>query len=829
MRFAPRDAPMARDRAESAPIEWDPARLLASLERVDTLAQEAAQLRAESLHHLAQALPSRALDRKTSRGSFAPLAGLIRRRLWHLPWASPLRALHKRIHWPTLLALNEIRPLDGVAGGWESTGSDPQLAFQAPLPRGWVRFRIRGYAHPAANLVLYLDHGTGMTEGAARRIGVLTGRPREIHILVPFGRAIGARLDPGAGQGRVVIEELELREVTRFSVLMSALMLGMRYRRGDEKSWVWLAHRTICIVRSSGIRGLRQALATQLYRHLSLSDYALWQEQQSVDEPANLAKRSFAYRPLISLIVPVYNVAEPWLRRCVESVRAQLYDNWELCLVDDASTRRHVRTVLNEYATLDPRIRVIFRLKNGHICQASNDALEIANGEFVGLLDHDDEIVPEALYEVVSVLNEHPDADLIYSDEDKIDENGQRHSPYFKPDWSPETLLNHMYTGHLSVYRRSLIEAAGRFREGYEGSQDHDLVLRVAELTSRVVHIPRVLYHWRTLAGSAAGAVDVKPYTAQATIRALRDALLRRGIRGQVGSTPNFPDRFIVTYIPDLSRKVSIIIPTRDQAGLLGRCIESIVRQTTHPNFDICVVDNDSVEEETATLFRDWSQRLGSRFLVVREPGAFNFARSVNRGVQATDGELVLLLNNDTEVLQPDWLNNLAGFAERPDLGAIGCKLLYPNGTIQHGGVVLMRGGVGGHAHAGLAAESPGYFGRMLAAANCAAVTAACLMVRRDAFTAVGGFDTDLAVAFNDVDFCLRIQRMGLRNVCLGNVRLLHHESASRGPDYLPEKQARFNSEVQIMRSRWSALLDADPFYSPHLRQNPVDFGIAVH
>lgn len=743
-----------------------------------------------------------------------------------------LESVTQREYRPRLTPLYHLESRSDQSNVWRSTGNDPQLRLEPPLPWGWVEAKIRGSADPAAGFVMYVDRGSGFDELDARPLGLFGPEMAEVQVLLPFRRARAARLDPGSAPGIVRIDELVLKRVGLWRVAWRALQIYLS-RQPTKNRRARLFRRILDLLLSGRILQLRQLAAKQLQYDIELrrDPYQVWLEQHRfTPRQLNLLRaeaKRFEYSPRISVLVPVYNADENWLRNCIESVLGQAYENWELCLADDASTLPYVRRLLGEYAKQDARIKCVFRERNGHISAATNSALRLATGEYIALLDQDDELSPDALFRVVELLNRHPDADLVYSDEDKIDESGRRHDPYFKPSWSPETLLAQMYVGHLAVYRRSLVEELGGFREGYDGSQDFDLALRVTERTNRVYHIPHVLYHWRAVPGSVAAGLNAKVYAYNAGQCALEDALRRRNLVGEVERYVAYPGRYVVHLRPDLNAKISIIIPTRDLAPVLDRCLRSVFERSTYPNFEVCVVDNGSRKRETLQLFRLWEERAGGRFRVVRQDIPFNFPRLVNAGVAATDGDLLLLLNNDTEVILPNWLDEMAGYAQRREIGAVGCKLLYPDGTVQHAGVILVAG-VAGHSHKGYAADAPGYFGRLLTQINYAAVTGACLMIRRAVFDELGGFDEKLGVAFNDVDFCLRALRNGYRNVCLGHVTLIHHESKSRGYEDTREKQARFAAEIELMRKRWAFILDRDPYYSPHLDPVREDFSIAV-
>ncbi|WP_088890484.1 glycosyltransferase [Leptolyngbya ohadii] len=530
-----------------------------------------------------------------------------------------------------------------------------------------------------------------------------------------------------------------------------------------------------------------------------------------------------AYKPLISVIVPVYNTPEAFLRDAIESVLAQVYPHWELCLADDASPDPHVREVLEEYAGKDDRIKVVFREENGHISRCSNSALELATGEYIALLDHDDTLPPEALYEVAFLLNQHPEADMVYSDEDKLDASGKRCHPYFKPDWCPDTFLSWMYTCHLGVYRRSVINEISGFRVGYEGSQDYDLVLRFTEKTDKIFHIPKILYHWRIHEQSAASGIEAKPYAYIAAEKAIAEALERRGTPGRVEGVPNYGGCYIVSYDIVNPGKVSIIIPTRDLGRLVNQCLDSIFTKTTYPNYEVILIDNGSTEAYTEKVINDWLNREPERFRCYSLPIPFNYSKLNNFGVSKASGDYLLFLNNDTEVLTPDWLEIMVGHAQRKSVGAVGSLLLYPDDTIQHAGVTIGMGGVAGHLYVRMPRTESGYFGQLRTVTNYSAVTGACLMCRRDVFEAVGGFNEAMPVAFNDIDLCLRIVQQGYHNLCTTQAVLYHYESKSRGYEDTPEKQLRFSKECEYMRKTWQEFCEHDPCYSPHLSLNHSD------
>jgi GT2 family glycosyltransferase len=533
-------------------------------------------------------------------------------------------------------------------------------------------------------------------------------------------------------------------------------------------------------------------------------------------------------RPLLSVVMPVYNTDERWLRAAVQSVRDQLYDNWELCIADDCSTKPGVHHVLRELAAQDPRIKVHFRSVNGHISAASNSALALATGEFIVLLDHDDVLPRHALIAVVYELNRHPDADLVYSDEDKIDQSGRRFAPYFKSDWNPELFYGQNMISHLGVYRRALVEQVGGFREGFEGSQDYDLALRVVEQTTpdRIRHIPHILYHWRAIRGSVALAVGEKLYAHDAARRAIQDHFDRSGVRASCEPAPRLPSHHRVRYpLPEIRPHVTIVIPTRDRVELLTRCVDSITSRSTYSPYDIVIVDNGSTRPESHAYFERAGQDRRISVLRVDEP--FNFSRLNNLAVTHAQGTLLCFLNNDMEVISPNWLEEMVGLAVQDDVGAVGAMLYHPDDTIQHAGVILGLGGLAAHAHRNLPRGQAGYFGRATLTQALSAVSAACLMVRKAAFELVGGFDEALAVAYNDVDFCLRLRQAGLRNVWTPFAELYHFESASRGADTSGVARERLLAEAEVMRARWNGALHADPYFNANLSLDRPDFALA--
>lgn len=527
--------------------------------------------------------------------------------------------------------------------------------------------------------------------------------------------------------------------------------------------------------------------------------------------------------------MPVYDPPLDFLDQAIWSVRQQLYPDWEFCIADDASKNSAVRDLLEKHANEDQRIKVVYRTENGHISKASNSALELATGEYIVLFDNDDLLPEHALFHVVEAIHANPDAALIYSDEDKLNKAGVRVDPYFKCDWNPELFLGHNLISHLGVYRSDFVKAIKGFRIGYEGSQDYDFAARIIELIrpDQIVHIPRVLYHWRMLPGSASMGTTEKPYALVASEKALNEHLARQMILANVEAMP-MGMHHVRFHLPDQQPLVSIIIPTRDAMDLVRTCVTSIFNLTTYKNFEILLVDNGSTDVEALRYFGEL-ERAHANLRVILDNRPFNFSALNNNAVKHATGELIALLNNDTEIISPDWLSELVSIAIQKNTGVVGAKLYYPNNNLQHGGVILGLGAnkVAGHMHHNIAKTNYGYYGRAILTQEISAVTAACLVVRKDIYEEVGGLDENLEVAFNDVDFCLKVREAGYRNIWTPHAELYHYESISRGHEDSPEKKVRFEKETRYMQERWEDLLQNDPAYNPNLTLDHSDFSLA--
>ena len=596
--------------------------------------------------------------------------------------------------------------------------------------------------------------------------------------------------------------------------------------------------RGVALLASEGVQGILSRVDSRAAEPAAQGvvaagrTYTDWVNQfdsLSVEAVAALATdlAALTHRPKVSLVMPVYNTLAKDLEAAVASVKAQIYGEWELCVCDDASTQPHVWPILEALAGSDGRIKVMRRESNGHISAATNSALTMCTGDYVAFLDHDDVLAPHALLRVVEWFGAHPGIRLVYSDEDKIGLDGRRFDPYFKPDFNLGLLRSHNYMCHFAVYERSLLEELGGIRLGFEGAQDYDLALRAVDSVGpeQIGHIPHVLYHWRVTPGSTAGGHQEKSYAFLAGQRALTEHLSRRGLPGEVLEAPEAPGMYRVQWaLPEVHPLVSIVIPTRNGTDLLRTCLDSL-KTTRYQSIEVVVVDNGSDDPAALALMAQREQ--AGEIKVLRDPSPFNYSALNNRAVhEMCQGEFVVLMNNDIEITHPEWLAEMVGVALEPRVGCVGARLWYPDGRLQHGGVIMVCG-VAGHAHKYLPKGHHGYMGRAVLTQDFLAVTAACLLIRRSVFEQVGGLDESLKVAFNDVDFCLRVHSAGFRNVWTPFAQMVHHESVTRGHEDTPEKQQRFAGEIGILQKRWPALLANDPCYSPNLTNQSEDFSFA--
>lgn len=748
-----------------------------------------------------------------------------------------VRARLRKLKWLLLGERMGLQPLDQLEhrleGSWRATGYDPKFACVAscyPLKAGWYRLTVDLEMLEGVRLqpMLYFDFGHGMHE--AWSVGLNFIRQGMVHhdgvVLLPYDVRT-MRFDPMDAPGVFRINGLVLRPLSRPQAAWR--MLRALFKRRDESLAPGVGALISGSLQRLSRRDGRHVFATWLYAlYIGLKDakpsYEAWLDLY--DKTAVLP--ALESDVLVSILLPTYNTPDPWLRKCLDSVLAQTYQNWELCIADDASTHLHVKKTLKAYAARDSRIRIIWRDTNGHISAATNSALAVARGSYVAFLDHDDELHPHALATIIGALKENPQWQLVYSDEDKIDTEGNRYDPYFKSDWNPDLFYGQNCVCHLGVYARSLLESVGGLREGMEGSQDWDLALRCSERlrVNQIGHIPRILYHWRAIPGSTALGAGQKGYAHEAGLCALREHFQRIGTNAEVLEIDGMIGAFRVRHpLPAEQPLVSIVVPTRDNVGLLRRCISSILEHTTYSSYEILVVDNQSVEPATLDYFD--SLAANPRIRVLKHDKPFNYSRINNEAVAQCHGQLICLLNNDVEVITPGWLEEMASHAWRPKVGAVGAMLYYPNNTIQHAGVIIGVHGVAAHPYCRMPRGYEGQMNRARLAQAMSAVTAACLVVRKDVYEESGGLDHGLQVAFNDIDFCLRLRQLGYINIWTPFAELYHHESATRGYENTPEKRERFEREIDFMVKRWSKQLQEDPYYNPNLSLSSEAFSLA--
>ena len=765
-----------------------------------------------------------------TQSMLSPLTPLVKR-IEHI-----LTLLPRKYQPVSLLADVNVRAVVIETGSFQAMNSRPffRLMFESHTKsRGWFYLEAALVRHNGSRVArLYFDLGHGFNDSDSIFIpSNLKGSIREVIYLPECVQAIRWQPMEGSGwfsQSPLIIHKISwlesyLRRAWRITAdLWKLRHLSIKKLYGisfssiildTEKAYGW----------SASLRHSKE-LTVSYEDFVKLNDTICLNNLQTIDNHID----QLTLTPLLSIVMPIYNPPVCFFREALNSILAQRYPYWQLCLAYDASTNSEIKKIMFEYGTNDPRIKAVFLPKNDTISAISNSALDILTGEFTVFMTPDDLIPSHALYHVAVEINRHPDVCLIYSDEDKIDEGGNRFDPYFKSDWYPDLFYTHNMFSHLGVYRTSLVKEIGGFRLGYEESQDYVLALRcVSKITAdKIRHIPRVLYHWRAHAESTAHSHGTKNYATLAGYKALQDHF--SGSKAKVTDT-DMPGMYRVIYpLPEKLPLVTLIIPTRDQVQVLKKCIESIKNKTNYTNFEVLVIDNQSQDKEAINYLASLNK--DARFKVIEYNKPFNYSAINNYAVTLAQGEIIGLVNNDIEVINDDWLSEMVRHTLRSDVGAVGAKLLYSDNTIQHAGVVLGIGGVANHSHKFLERDSWGYFGRANLTQELSAVTAACLLVRKSVFEAVGGLDEEnLTVAFNDVDFCLKVRESGLRNIYTPYAMLYHHESLSRGQEDTPEKQARQAKEIKFMKRKWGAALQLDPFYNPNLTIDKEDFSLASH
>ncbi|MFT4505377.1 glycosyltransferase [Caballeronia sp. 15711] len=721
-----------------------------------------------------------------------------------------------------------VKDVKAVEGGFVSTGDDPQFQITTGwegIKPGWTLIDVE-IASTESNLgpILYAFAGDDGSQVFSFPIaGYKQGREKRLIILPAGVRSL--RFDPTDRRDvQFSIPHLSVRSLSKLALIRE----GYAALNAEQRNTVLHA------VLRGNLRTAKALVRGGVASKYDNGEYRAWVElhdRLSDDDISAIRASGLALssKPLISVLMPVYNPRPKYLRKALDTVIAQTYENWELCIADDASTNPEIRPVLEEYARRDPRIKIAFREKNGHISAASNTALELVKGEFIALMDHDDALPVHALYMVAEEINRHPNVDLIYTDEDKVDENDNRHDPHFKTDWNAELFYSQNFIAHMGVYRSSIVRKINGFRVGFEGSQDYDFILRFLLHTSpsRIRHISHVLYHWRIFPGVTSFSTNNPDASIETARRALIEYFQQVEPASEVVGIEQFPSWWrIKRQPPDVLPRVSLIVPTRDRLGVLRVAIDGLLHSTRYDNMEVIVVDNESVEDETLEYFE--SIRQDPRVRILRVDGAFNFSALNNRAAEIATGSILGFINNDIEVIHDDWLLELVTQATRPNVGAVGAKLYYANDTIQHAGVILGLYGVAAHGHRHFPRNSVGYFGRPMLVQNISAVTAACMVVPKFVFEQVGGYDElNLTVGYNDVDLCLKIREAGYDIVFTPFAELFHLESVSRGENLSAAQIERDARERAYMLRRWSKVIENDPFYSPNLTVVSENFALA--
>ena len=618
---------------------------------------------------------------------------------------------------------------------------------------------------------------------------------------------------------------LELSADGRESTYVAALDKIRHGENGQDTANIF--QKTLRYWKNYGLKNTIKKVCQKLSGQRDYGNYEDFLKKYGVkeEELARQRQEVFENGPCFSIAVPLYQTKEKYLREMIESVQAQTYTNWELCLADGSGREHSLQPVVGEYIAKDKRIKYCLLDSNEGIAGNTNEALKMADGDFVVLTDHDDLLSPEALYQCAKAVQKEPQTDVIYSDEDKVDMSGKKFfEPHFKSDYNIDLLCTMNYICHLFVVRKDVMERAGLFESCYDGAQDHDFILRCTEKAEHIVHIPKVLYHWRCHAQSTSENPESKLYAFENGCKAVKAHYDRIGIPAEVEQGP-FYGMYRTHYLWKEQPLVSILIPNKDHVADLKKCMDSIEEKSTYQNFEFIIVENNSTEEETFAYYKEIEKRDNVRVLYYKED--FNYSRINNFGAKEANGEYVLLLNNDTEMIEPDSIKEMLDVCMRPDVGIVGAKLIFEDNTIQHAGVIIGFGGVAGHAFIGQDRDDNGYFSRIISVQDLSAVTAACLMVRRSVFDEVEGLNEEFKVAFNDIDFCLKVRKAGYLVVYNPYAQFYHYESKSRGQEDSADKVARFQQEIGLFGERWGELLEnGDPYYNPNLTLDKADFSL---
>lgn len=697
------------------------------------------------------------------------------------------------------------------------------LKFSSPAKYLKIVTNISSEDKNAQTQLFYRADDENFTEENSIR---LRTNETNIQYIVSASPISHIRLDAINTNGNFDINYFEVLKISKSEYKLAQRLNTVKKIRAKIKQDSSLIKKFISSVKHNGLKQSILKVKAQLHKSEIEEKYDIKYTYIEPNLTTEIKKEmnSFLQKPLISIIMPVYNVDPKWLDLAIKSIENQWYENWELCIADDKSTNK--KTIEYLKSVKNPKIKIKYLDKNLNISGASNEALSLATGEYIVLMDNDDEITPDALYEVVKVINK-TDAEFIYSDEDKLEMNGLFTEPHFKSNYAPDLLLSQNYISHLCVIKKSLVDKVNGWEVGLEGAQDYDLYLKVLEHTSKIYHIPKVLYHWRKIPGSTASEFSDKSYAQEAGRRSIENALKRRNIKANV-LNGKYPGTYKVDYILEEQPLVSIVIPFKDKPELLKMCIDSILEKSTYNNFEIVGISNNSEEKEIFDLMKYYEIK-NKRIKFYEYNVPFNYSQINNYAVNThAKGEHIILLNNDIEIITSNWIEEMLMHSQRQEIGCVGVKLYYPNDTIQHAGVIIGIGGIAGHSHKYFDRNEPGYISRLELVQNFSAVTAACLMVKTKIFKELNGLnENDLKVAFNDVDFCLRVQEKGHRNIFTPYCEAYHHESISRGAEDNPQKIARFNAEVDYMQKRHKdILLNGDPYYNPNLTLDREDFSL---
>jgi GT2 family glycosyltransferase len=723
---------------------------------------------------------------------------------------------------------------------WESWGNDPQCLLprlEHALHKGWYWVELRARTDLLqAEAKFFFDFGQGYNEEdafllayrhdlTARRLVWVRARPKRV------------RLDPMESPGRFAIDQLRFTRVAGKAVADGMLRrLAERHPLFEGVPPRQIQARVKVEADSRGERFVEKLYG--LYRetfdfaHRLRVTYAEWLENHDwpeylVADAIRLEREGFALQPRFSVVMVATAADAGALERSLESLLAQTYPHWELLVVMPSPSAPDRARLLATYAARETRLHPLTAEPGASYAVAANHGLQSAGGDYCLLLEPDDQLSPHAFHALAKAVNAVPGARLLYSDEDRLDQDGRRFAPHFKPDWNPDLFLSHNYVSRAVAYPTGLMRELGGMRAGFDDAEGYDLLLRISERLrpEEIAHIPKILYHRRIRDESGQAADESAARAGVAGLRALREHLARLAYPAEAAAGPVSGSYRIHHPVPDPAPRVSLLVPTRDGLHVLEKCVDSILEKTTYPNYEIIILDNQSREPETLV----WFESIGRdpRVRVVAYDHPFNYSAINNFGVRQAHGTVIGLINNDVEVISPDWLTEMVAHACRPDIGCVGAKLYYSDGAVQHGGVILGIGGVAGHVYRHFPQDHPGYFNRLLLTQNLSAVTAACLLVRREVYEQAGGLnEVDLMVALNDVDFCLKVREAGYRNLWTPFAELYHHESVSRGADDTPEKKLRFEREFAYMRRRWARELDADPAYNCNLSRTREDFSL---